>query len=203
MDAGASQSVPTDSRSSSLRMDKDLIIYKADYPFKVYDNRWAVSNEVTNCRALLVYTIDPRGVLPMNKAVLRRLKLYGASVEQSTAILNYLKMNNSLEQLEIDTLRLPLTHIVHPNNTFNALRVLSIDEVRLIDASGRELTGIVPNKCIGFNAPQLTNVYLGECQGCSIGSVCLIISERSIDPFSLERQMKVFNSSLQPFSSLN
>lgn len=140
-----------------LAFDEDLVVYDSDFPSQMYDNRWMFSNEVARCKSVLASAINPNGLLPMNKQVLRRLKIYGARAELSTAILNYLNNNASLIQLEIDLLQVPVASCQALKKFYN-LRALSIGGIQFVGDWNYLMCPTV-----WFNAPQLTEVYLGEC----------------------------------------
>lgn len=159
---------------------EELVVYQteADYGF---DNRWK-SGPLVDYSRIEDSHWDGR-LLEMDHSNLLRIKIYGLSVHQISALLSKLSGSERLQELEIGGW--PLLEASRSEYTFRALKLLSIDWIRVVDRDGKDAVKREmppPSPTVKFKANRITTVYLGKwpvSSSCSISSLS-IISLRSV-----------------------
>lgn len=94
---------------------------------------------------------------------LKRLKIFNLPWKPITDLLNRLNGSTTLRELEIDTLA--LLEGSRTEYTFDALELLSIDWVRVVDRSGQRAARQAmppPNPTVKFKGTKMTALYFGE-----------------------------------------
>lgn len=140
-------------------LGKSDVVLVGDGQF-VYNNRWKLENELVDFSAVQCWK-DRDLTKCLNWSLLKRIKIYGGLPRPNmTILLNYLSKFSQLKQLEIDVLN--LLRASNSTYLFDALDLLSIDAVKMVDMDN--VSTKVPNEraTVQIRARELNTVYLGK-----------------------------------------